>query len=112
MDTCIVKTAHTSTYDDPIVVSKGQALNLTGRTDRWDGHLWLWAIAEDGREGWVPDNLVDGLSRDFTAIRDYSAVELSCVAAESVQILHRSHGWAWCRNTTDNTGWVPLKNLE
>ncbi len=35
------------------MMAKGEFLSLTGREDVWDGHRWLWAVADDGREGWV-----------------------------------------------------------
>ena len=53
----VVLENHSASYADSIKVAKGEFLSLTGREDVGDGHRWLWAIADDGREGWyaAPD---------------------------------------------------------
>ncbi len=103
---------HTASYADPIRVAKGERLHLTGREELWDGHRWLWARAEDGKEGWVPDTLITGTGEETTASRDYWAIELTVSARESVDLLWETHGWAWCRNQNGSQGWVPLKNMS
>ena len=60
MAQCTVLKPHTASYADPIRVTKGERVRLTGREELWDGHLWLWAVAEDGRGGWMPDSLIAG----------------------------------------------------
>lgn len=40
-----------ATYADPIRLTSGDVLYLTGREDNWDGHIWLWARSSDGLEG-------------------------------------------------------------
>lgn len=111
MENCTVIIPHTASYEDPIIALKGATLHLTGGTDRWNGYLWIWAVASDGREGWVPDDLIVEISGRTVASRDYSAVELSCELNESLQVLERTHGWAWCKNLCDEFGWVPLQNF-
>jgi len=107
-----VLAGHEAHYADPIRVARGEPLTLTGREDDWDGYRWLWAVAEDGREGWVPDGLVREIDGRHIASRDYSAVELSCVIGETVDVEWETHGWAWCRNRNGEQGWVPLRNLS
>jgi len=111
MEIWIVKVPHKTSYENPICISKGENIHLTGRTDIWDGHCWVWAVAPDGREGWIPDDFVSINSGCYVASRDYSAKELTCLASESLRVLDRTHGWAWCKNTDDEYGWVPLKNF-
>lgn len=108
----IVSQSHQASYADPIRVSKGAALAPTGREENWDGHRWLWAIAEDGREGWVPDDLIVEVDGQATAARDYSAIELTCEAGETVDVVTETHGWGWCRRRDGSEGWVPLRNLS
>lgn len=103
---------HTASYADPIRVANGARVRLTGREELWDGHLWLWAVAEDGRQGWVPDSLIDTSGDGAIASRDYSAIELTVAAGETVELVRETHGWAWCRNRTGAEGWVPLANLS
>lgn len=106
-----VLTSHASTYPDPIVLARGAPLRLTGRSDLWDGHRWLWAVAEDGREGWVPDDLpVERAGRPVAAFA-YSAAELDVAAGQWVEVRETRHGWASCTNEAGAAGWVPLKCL-
>lgn len=87
-------------------------IGLTGRRDIWEGHQWLWAIASDGREGWIPDNLVVEDNGTTIANRDYSAIELSVGVGEFVNTGESTHGWVWCRNKSGAEGWVPLRCLK
>ena len=104
--------AHDATYANPIAVAKGARLVLTGREDVWEGHRWLWAVAEAGGEGWIPDDLVIETDDGPVASRDFSALELTCSAGEAVALIRQSHGWAWCRKDDGSEGWLPLKNLS
>jgi hypothetical protein len=108
----IVLEAHNASYADPIEVAQGARLLLTGREDDWDGHRWLWAVADDGREGWVPDDLVSETDDGPVASRDFSANELTCSAGEAVRFIRETHGWAWCRKDDGREGWLPLGNLS
>ena len=103
---------HDASYADSIKVAKGAFLSLTGREEIWDAHRWLWAVADDGREGWVPDDLVIESDEGPVASRDFSADELTCAAGEAVEIIRETHGWAWCRNRDGREGWLPLRNLS
>ena len=100
-------------YADPIEISADAVIELTGRTDLWRGHRWLWAKAPDGREGWVPDSLVDlDQGPRCKAKFDYSAAELSCEAGEILTRFAATHGWSWCANGQGSEGWVPDQNLQ
>lgn len=112
MDGRTVMKGHQASYQDPIRVKQGDAVSLTGREDVWDGHRWLWAVAADGREGWIPDDLIVEDGEPPRAARDYSAVELTCRAGESVEVRYETHGWGWCRNSAGREGWVPMANLS
>ncbi len=103
-----VTLAHRASYPDPIRLGKGDKVTLTGREDNWDGHRWLWAIAPDGREGWVPDRLV---SAQGHATVDYEATELTCAGGEVLKALSSTHGWVWCCNINGAQGWVPARHL-
>jgi SH3-like domain-containing protein len=108
----VVLENHTASYADPIEVTKGAPISLTGREDTWDGHRWLWAVADDGREGWVPDDLVSETDDGPVAARDFAAIELTCSAGEAVAFIRETHGWAWCRKDDGREGWLPLRNLS
>lgn len=91
-------------YEEPIAFAKGDPIELTGREDDWEGHRWVWAKAQDGKQGWVPDRFID---KDGIAKRAYSAHELSCQVGEVLDELQNAHGWRYCRNATGEEGWVP-----
>ncbi|NTG45262.1 SH3 domain-containing protein [Rhizobium rhizogenes] len=44
---------HKATYLDPITVKAGDMISLSGKTDNWDGHTWLWADGPNGKAGWI-----------------------------------------------------------
>ena len=108
----VVLENHHASYAEPNKVAKGAVLSLTGREDVWDGHRWLWAIADDGREGWVPDDLITEIDERSVASRDFLAIELACSAGDAVDIIWETHGWAWCRKCDGGEGWLPLRNLS
>jgi hypothetical protein len=112
MKPCIVLESHNASYADPINVAKGEFLSLTGQEDVWDGHRWLWAVADDGRDGWVPDDLITEIDERPAASRDFSAIELTCSAGEVIHFIWETHGWAWCRKCDGSEGWMPLRNLS
>ncbi|MDJ0628856.1 MAG: SH3 domain-containing protein [Rhodobacter sp.] len=102
---------HAASYSDPISVAAGECIVLTGRSDLWDGQLWLWAHSADGREGWVPDGLVAGRGRDSHLREAYSARELSCRTGDILTGLRALNGWVWCRDASGAVGWVPARCL-
>ncbi len=108
----LVIDTHTGIFPDPIVVGKGEVLQLSGKTDNWDGHQWLWAKASDGREGWIPDDLPNQRKNVTTAAFDYSASELDVEPDDQVVVHSKSHGWAWCTDNAGRQGWLPRKVLK
>ncbi|MCM2477807.1 hypothetical protein HGO38_30640 [Rhizobium sp. CG5] len=103
---------HNATYPDPIAVKAGDIVTLSGRTDIWDGHTWLWAEGPDGKAGWVPDSLVSSSDGVMRALRQYHATELTCQKGDSLLVIEEAHGWAWCQSDNNKQGWVPLQNLS
>ena len=104
--------AHDASYPDPIRLSRGDPVRLDGRTEEWDGWRWLWARGPDGREGWIPDDLVDSASPEPVSLEDYSAVELTVREGDVLEVLRERHGWVWCRNAAGLEGWAPERLLE
>lgn len=103
--------AHQASYTNPIHVAAGDVLSLSGGEDLWEGHRWLWALATDGREGWVPADLPCCRGEFTVAAYDYAARELTVMPGEVVDVLRVSHGWAWCRRETGDEGWIPERVL-
>ena len=111
MNMTVVKSTHTATYEEPITLLRGDTVTMTGRWDNWEDHIWLWAKAPDGKEGWIPDNLASRSGDTWLASDAYSARELSCAEGEALRVTAYTHGWCWCTNSAGDTGWVPDRNL-
>ena len=101
MATLTILRDYTTQYADPIRLAAGERFTLTGKADRWDDRadwVWLWGIAADGREGWIPAEFVE--QRDPTtgvARRDYDARELTVKVGDEVESLVSAAGWHFCR---------------
>ncbi|MFK0682745.1 SH3 domain-containing protein [Ochrobactrum sp. BD67] len=102
---------HVAPYSDPIAFIQGQAVSLTGKAEIWDGYRWLWAVGPDGRAGWIPDDCITFVDGRAIALRDYSAMELTCNKGATLLVIEETHGWAWCRAPNGVCGWVPLNKL-
>jgi hypothetical protein len=103
--------AHRASYPDPIRLRRGDPVRLTGRKDVWEGALWLWAVGPDGREGWIPADLVDRAAPAPQALEDYSAMELTVAQGERVAALRRRGGWVWARRADGAEGGIPGRCL-
>ncbi|OLP52098.1 SH3 domain-containing protein [Allorhizobium taibaishanense] len=103
---------HKATYPDPIAFKAGDIVTLSGRTDIWDGHTWLWAQGPDGKVGWIPDSFLSSSDGTTRAVRQYQATELTCRKGDILLVIEEAHGWAWCKADNNQQGWVPLQNLS
>ena len=101
----------TASYEDPVAVRAGDRLGHDGRRDEWDGHAWLWVRGPDGREGWVPDDVVAPEGGGFRAVADFDATELTCAAGDALDVLLSTHGWSLCAAADGRRGWVPDRHL-
>lgn len=101
-----------ASYATPIRVAEGDPLCLTGRGERWDGHLWLWACSAEGLEGWVPDTIIRQVGEGHVATEAYTAIELTCQAGQILTVRRHTHGWAFCIADDGAEGWVPLGHLS
>jgi hypothetical protein len=101
-------------YTDPIHGKRGDVLQTDGRTDVWQGnpeHLWCWCQHPDGREGWVPQTLLQATTDGLQLTADYAATELSAADGEFVTALHFNSGWYWCKRD-QALGWLPADHLS
>lgn len=108
---CLVIESWTASYPDPIDLAKDEPVTLDGRSDCWDGHIWLWAKNRAGKEGWIPDCLIAGTDPP-RATEPYSALELTCQKGETLAANRVLHGWAFCSSRRGQSGWVPLRNIQ
>jgi hypothetical protein len=112
---CRVTADYRAQYSDPISVRAGEALEVSGREDRWDDKpdwVWLWCTDPRGKSGWMPQGYVELIGGQGRARRDYAATELSVSAGETVNAEQEESGWLWCTNQQGGSGWVPADHVE
>ncbi len=98
-------------YPDPLTMTTGDQLKiLKSKDDEWPG--WVFCETQIGKKGWVPENAIKINADSAVAQQNYEAREVSVMEGEIVRIEKVESGWAWVTNMTNETGWVPLKNLK
>lgn len=97
-------------YPNPIEVRTGQRVDVGREDTEFPG--WKWCKAPDGREGWIPIELLspEGPSSAVLA-EDYSALELTVDAGEELTIEAERHGWLLVRNSQGQRGWIPASHV-
>jgi putative hydrolase of the HAD superfamily len=80
------------------------------RPTSWPG--WIWCIHDDGGAGWVPERWTETDDSHCVLKRDYCAGELAAAPGEIVRGLGDEGGWAMCRDSRGNRGWLPLEKLQ
>jgi len=107
----LVVTGYETQYPDPLAMEPGDQLKiLKRRDDQWPG--WVFCESQSGKQGWVPENRIKIDADNAVAQQSYVAREVSVMEGEIVRIEKLESGWAWVTNMTNETGWVPLKNLK
>ena len=102
-----VTTAYRPQYSDPIAVTVGDSVRFVDRADDGEYAGWKWAVANDGRAGWVPREWFSAGQGSATAQRSYSARELAANAGDQILELDRFSGWIWAITPGGQTGWLP-----
>ena len=106
---------HDRTYPDPLVVTVGDTLNLSGKIDHWNGKpewTFLWCVNQHGKGGWVPQQIIEQHGATGIARQDYDCIELSVTSDEMVTMGDEISGWIWCTNQQGQRGWVPVECLQ
>ena len=96
-------------YPDQMAIDTGQELTLI-QGDELPG--WLLCQNSDGKQGWVPEKIVEVRGGRAVAQQPHDAREISMQEGEIVRIERIETGRAWVTDMTNETGWVPLKNLK
>ncbi len=73
---------------------------------------WLWCRATDGREGWVPVELLSGQGARAVMLEDYSAKELAVSPGDQVEVKKAYHGWLLVRSAQGERGWIPQSHIQ
>src|SRR5438552_1690007 len=86
-----VRLEHRVEYADPLQVAAGEKLSVGREDDEFPG--WKWCKAADGREGWVPIELLSNGATEAVVLQDYSARELAVKPGEEVVVEDARHDW-------------------
>jgi uncharacterized protein YgiM (DUF1202 family) len=105
-----IKLEHRVEYPDPIQVTAGERVTIGREDDEYPG--WKWCRAANGREGWIPVELLFRAGVEGTVIRDYSARELAVQPGDEVEIEEARHEWLLVRNARGERGWIPASHIE
>jgi SH3-like domain-containing protein len=97
-------------YDDPIQLLAGDALSVGGEDEEFPG--WRWCRGRDGREGWVPVELIDSSGATATITEHYSAAELAVHVGESLAVERSFHQWLLVSRPNGERGWIPASHVE
>ena len=107
----LVVASYEKQYPDPLTMNSGDELKIVKRRDdEWPG--WVFCESRSGKQGWVPEKIIKIEVDSAVAQQNYEASEVSVMEGEIVRIEKVESGWAWVTNMTNETGWVPLKNLK
>ena len=94
-------------------MAAGETVQVHREDDGYPG--WWWCTAPDGREGWVPVEILhERVAEGARALvlADYDARELAVVEGELVIVEGESHEWVYVRNAAGEGGWVPATHLR
>ncbi len=97
-------------YPDPLCVAAGERVMVGREDNEFSG--WRWRRAQDGREGWVPIELLSTQGAETIVIENYSARELAVQPGEEVTIQQARHNWLLVSNTQGERGWIPAPQCE
>lgn len=91
---------------EPLRLSPGDQVAV-GPADRaWPG--WVWASDRDGRDGYVPESILEPLGEGvFAVTEEFDPAVLTIRRGDRLTSLKQIHGWHWCRKeASGETGWV------
>ena len=105
----LVVAGYDAKHSDQMMIDVGQELTVL-KSDEWPG--WLLCQNSIGKQGWVPEKIVKITGGSAVAQESHDAHEISMQEGEIVRIEKIETGRAWVTDMTNETGWVPLKNLK
>lgn len=105
-----VVSAHIPVHDDPIQLSLGEEVAVHHADSEFEG--WYWCRSSAGKEGWVHEHFLSGVDKTATAIKNYSAMEVTVAEGSHVRIRECLGGWAHIIRDDGVIGWVPANSLR
>jgi len=97
-------------YPNPIQVKAGENVQIVRADEEFPG--WHWCRAADGREGWMPLELLSSQESPAVVLRDYSAKELAVQPGDEVEVQEVCHGWVLVKDAQGELGWIPQSHVN
>jgi len=107
---CEVISNYRTPFKDPLILKKGEILNIEKKTTDYPG--WIWCRTKTRKKGWVPVNYILIDKDKAKLLQDYNATELDASVGEKLTIEKQESGWAWVRTRNGKRGWIPLENVK
>ena len=101
----LVVREYAAQYPDPITVHAGDRVLVGADDPAFPG--WRWCRGPDGREGWVPEQLLQMDGSLALMLEEYTARELSVEGGADVTVRRVVAGWAWVTMQDGRAGWIP-----
>jgi len=95
-------------YENPLSVAAGEVVTPDPASRaRTDLVGWIWAVAQDGRAGWVPESWLVKRSGEWALRRDYTALELSVRRGQQLTLHFAESGFLFASTESGEAGWTP-----
>jgi uncharacterized protein YgiM (DUF1202 family) len=96
-------------YGTPVQVAAGEKVSVGRADDEYPG--WKWCKASNGREGWIPAELLSQEGGEAIVLQEYSSQELAVEPGEEVEVEDERRGWLLVRNARGQRGWIPASSV-
>jgi len=107
----IVVRAHLSRYPDPVRFRKGERVAVGTRDPDFPG--WIRVTDPEGRRGWAPEALLDGIDgTEAVATGEYIATEMNVSPGQRLVVRRELAGWFWVSDDKGKQGWVPADSIR
>ncbi len=106
---------HTTEYENPIKLSKGEIVKLGDLAPEEKWNNWIWVENDKQQGGWVPVQIIENTedNKNGIALEDFNSKELNISKNEIVIKVKSFNGWSRVRKTTNNDeGWIPDEVIE
>lgn len=110
MKNAVVVEAHNSMFLNPLILSKGDIVNVGKEDEEFPG--WVWCTTSVNNSGWIPLTLLEIKNNSAVLKKDYNATELNVVIDQTLKVFYEDANWAWCETGEGLLGWVPVNKIK
>jgi hypothetical protein len=105
------RTAHQIPDRTPLQLTVGEYMQAGDRDTEWPEFVFVTAAHGTG---WVPARHLSQPSGPAVAQTAYDTTELPTRVGEALDVVAEDlvSGWLWCRSSSAQQGWVPIRTVE